>query len=548
MKRTFSVLVVLTVLCGTLAASITPSAAAPSLNMPPDGGISWIAMGDSYASGEGNETIPAADTCQRADGADGRGRAWAVVAERTLIGQGVSVAPDQFKFVACTGAVAANWENQFAESGSQPADLVTFSFGGNNVGFASILEDCIGTNRPDMSTSWVAPIVSSVMPWIGCTLQESELIARVDKWAGLPATTSYDVGVALPQLISDVAARAVVPGGKIVVTGYPQLFEESGRWGVWQGNHCYRVRRSDADMFRGVIALMNQRLAEATQAASGKVNGVEIAYVDAAAAYESASGRHGLCGSDSWINGIRIDRQQRSFHPTQQGHDALGAAVAARVNEFDFSTVAPGAGTRCGTVQTEDGPLETEVVAGQAFCSEVLKVLGGLVGTPPDPALRGDFTSGWTLREWSCSADTRESGAIVYSCRNPQGAVIATVAVAAVEPEPPVQQAPASDAKTGPCVEAIAAADPLRMARIAVDAINAGNIAPISDCLGTPTALGELQQFQGDAPWKSPESCMGGVDYECWTSNEAGFTIIIQVYADSAGAQIQGAEGVGGGM
>lgn len=352
MKRLVLVLAPLLMASGMV---VQGSAAAPTqVSGPPDGSVSWLALGDSYSSGEGNWTLPASDRCQRADGKDGRGRAWAVVAQQELAARGLAFPADQFQLKACTGAVSgglssdkddptltSNWAKQFAEAGSRPADLVTFSFGGNNVGFANVILECVGIGSFD-ALNTLGPHIAWDQNGRSCTAGEPQLAKAVNTWA--TNRDSQQFGLPLPLLLEQVASRAVNPGGKVVVAGYPQLFEESGRWGVWNGNHCARVRAKDADTIRGLVSLMNQRLKEGAEAASGKTNSVEIVYVDAASVYESPAGRHGLCTGEPWINGLSLPRHQRSFHPTQAGHDALGRAVADRISELDFSTVVDPAG------------------------------------------------------------------------------------------------------------------------------------------------------------------------------------------------------------
>jgi len=425
------------------SAASQSAAEARQAGSPSDGSVSWLALGDSYSSGEGISNLPASDECQRADGKDGRGRAWAAVAQQELSARGLAFPADQFQLTACTGAVSggltsgiddpavpSNWEEQFADAGSRPADLVTFSFGGNNVGFATVIGECVGVGALD------ALLWDQVR---SCTAGEPQLADAVNTWASKRDST--DFGLPLPLLLEQVASRAVNPGGKIVVVGYPQLFEESGRWGVWNGNHCARVRAKDADTIRGLVSLMNQRLKEGAEAVSGRTNRVEIAYVDAASVYESSAGRHGLCTGEPWINGLSpVPRYQRSFHPNQAGHEALGRAVADRIAQLDFSTVAPGPNTKCGAVQTEDGPLETRIAEGHEFCDVVLSTLGGLVGTPPAADLVEAGDSEWTLGRWSCRYDTLPNSAIVYSCRS-NGTRIETIPV---EPEPDPEPPPAT--------------------------------------------------------------------------------------------------------
>ena len=63
--------------------------------------------------------------------------------------------------------------------------------------------------------------------------------------------------------------------------------------------------------------------------------GVNFHWVDVSKIYENDDSRHGLCTGEPWINGLTLGilgpdsgavpvRWQRSFHPNQKGHDAVG--------------------------------------------------------------------------------------------------------------------------------------------------------------------------------------------------------------------------------
>ncbi len=109
---------------------------APSTPAPP---LQYVAMGDSYSSGEGLApflpgTDTSADTCHRSDQA---------------YSQYVTPKPDAF--VACSGQTTAAVTNAVM-SGQEPAQdsvlgsntgLVTFTFGGNDADWVSALEACV---------------------------------------------------------------------------------------------------------------------------------------------------------------------------------------------------------------------------------------------------------------------------------------------------------------------------------------------------------------------------------------------------------------------
>ena len=100
----------------------------------------WLAAGDSFSSGEG---LPhSAGRCARALPGSGSA-AWSDVA-RDRIGSALpSLARP--RLVACKGATTSGF---FSSDQWQPSlgrfDLVTFTFGGNDIRFSPIINQCIG--------------------------------------------------------------------------------------------------------------------------------------------------------------------------------------------------------------------------------------------------------------------------------------------------------------------------------------------------------------------------------------------------------------------
>lgn len=171
------------------------------------------------------------------------------------------------------------------------------------------------------------------------------------------------------------------------------------------------------------------------------------------------------------------------------------------------------------------------------------------MGTPPSDELVRISDSEWTLGRWSCRFDTLPSSAIVYSCQS-DGTRIETLPV---EPEPEAPPPPPPPAAPPPesgaaCQGALASGDPVRMAGLAVEAMNTGNFALVAGCVGSTQALDQLMAISGGEVWSTPTSCSNNLNnYECLSSDGNGSAIAILVYADGAGAQIQGIDGPFGG-
>jgi DNA-binding CsgD family transcriptional regulator len=100
---------------------------------------SWLAAGDSYSSGEG---LPhATGSCARALPGSGS-EDWADVARDRLATALPRLARP--RLVACTGARSTDFFSSQWTPTLGRFDLVTFTFGGNDIGFSQILKQCIG--------------------------------------------------------------------------------------------------------------------------------------------------------------------------------------------------------------------------------------------------------------------------------------------------------------------------------------------------------------------------------------------------------------------
>lgn len=291
----------------------------------------WLALGDSYSSGEGipgTKDVDEATThqgrdCKRATGDGTKATAWSVSAHRAA---GERLGVGTLALVACTGATTSELATQISEAGARHRrdrwDLVTFSIGGNDIGFADILKGCLDADNLPWSAFDVSP---------GCDVDKAELRRRVDELRGT-----------LSSVYDDVASR-VNPGGDVIVLGYPHLVEEFKRWDPWRreviGN-CEGIQSWDVDLLRGATGYLNQQIALAVADANARhaANGVEFRFLDISLdPYEysdDAGSRHALCSPDPWLNGQTTGvksgdwRIERSFHPTQVGHDNTGRVLA----------------------------------------------------------------------------------------------------------------------------------------------------------------------------------------------------------------------------
>ncbi|MEX1009667.1 MAG: hypothetical protein WD271_17750 [Acidimicrobiia bacterium] len=329
------------------------AAAAPFPVSPRDGaaqaaGRGWLALGDSYSSGEGIPGTLAREAegsgvatqgrdCRRATGEDTGAAAWSVGAYREIAGE---LGFDEIALVACTGAMSSELEGQIGEArarfGRGRWDVVTFSVGGNDVRFAEVLKGCL-----DVNSAWGA---FDLTP--GCDFSEAELRHRID-----------DLRASLAG-VYDTVAQVVSPGGDVVVVGYPHLVEEVARWDGWRRTlirNCEGIQSYDVGMLRSVTGYLNQQIALAAQDADARQGdrGVRFHFLDISRdPYEysgNATDRHALCSADPWLNGLTVGITSgdwwelgRSFHPNQTGHTKTARVLAAFVrSNVSFDDIPP---------------------------------------------------------------------------------------------------------------------------------------------------------------------------------------------------------------
>lgn len=275
--RRFSCVIALLVLASGATAQAAP--------------ISYVALGDSYSSGEGNG--PFDGLCHRAKGSDS-------AYPRILPGLVGYLAPASFH--ACTGATIADvLQRPQPNRGSQriqleyvsPATkLVTLTIGGNDIGFTEIVINCL--------------LLGNCSKW--------KLADRVE--ARLQAIKAQLV-TAYTRIRSHMD-----PGGQLVVAGYPRLFI------VGEDADCKPfISNAEAAWMNSLVARGNRRIAEAVRAARRQQG--NVSYVDVSERFAG----HELCSEDPWLYGFKLSADDESlikgsYHPRQSGQAAYARAFA----------------------------------------------------------------------------------------------------------------------------------------------------------------------------------------------------------------------------
>ncbi|MFE2133640.1 SGNH/GDSL hydrolase family protein, partial [Streptomyces sp. NPDC059466] len=223
----------------------------------------YVALGDSYAVGPGTRTYDDPnDTCRR--GPLSYPRLWAA--------QHTSYA---FVEASCSGATTADIRNQQVPRLTQDATLVTVQAGGNDVGFVSVLANCI------------------------LTLDDKDCVTGVDQ---AKATATSVLPGALAQTYA--AIRQGAPDAQVVVVGYPRFYTIGGTCGIFGLSDTERTAlNSAADVLDGVLA---------QQAANAG-----FTFLDPRPAFDP----HTICSrSTPWVTSLEWDKINESYHPNQAGH------------------------------------------------------------------------------------------------------------------------------------------------------------------------------------------------------------------------------------
>jgi hypothetical protein len=256
-------------------------------------GPTYVALGDSYASGDGAPPYEATPNCHRSAGA------WA----RLLADASPSVGP--VDLVACGGATTAHligpWTQKnlpaqipaSATPATQLVELVTLVIGGNDVGAANMLNTCKALNCPSPTTSGFKT-----------------------KLATLKATLVTKV---YPRM------RTAYPTADLVHVGYPQITPGPGATPV----NCGWLSKADQTAFTATIDAINATIRDATLEYGGGVRFVDVR--DAVLGHEMCTQQPYInpMGSSGFLGIGATSTANTPAHPNLQGQQAIEAVVAA---------------------------------------------------------------------------------------------------------------------------------------------------------------------------------------------------------------------------
>ncbi|XTR52168.1 SGNH/GDSL hydrolase family protein [Pseudarthrobacter sp. So.54] len=265
------------------------------------GNKAYVALGDSFSSGEGappfepGTDVPT-DRCHR--GLESYPHLLARLRSLTLTADR-----------ACSGAVIAQviGEGQYADEPSaqitaltHETSLVTITVGGNDINFGDVLFDCL-------------------VRVTNCKTKDSKMVD----------TQLSRLQANLPEVYRRIRA-ATSPTTRILVAGYPQIFPDPDSVNV---GSCSDVRLTPLEKINGGemtwLRANTVRLDDVIKKAAASVPGVT--YVDPLGSRSTFPG-HEVCTGRSWFNGV-VDPSGPlkvwSFHPNPLGQRAYAQLFAA---------------------------------------------------------------------------------------------------------------------------------------------------------------------------------------------------------------------------
>lgn len=302
--------------CGTVSdypTGLTPEEQATSGD--------YVALGDSYSSGEGAEDYLEGtdeDEATKESINDFNGWLWPGdpynnICRRSENAYSASVYEafdfeGDYVFGACSGGVVDDYyqdntsdnedEGPQRDHVTDDTSLITISMGGNDFGFGDVVGSCV-TGGSCATEEHAAQV-------------DADIDAEIDR---------------LAQLYRDMQADAP-PGARILVVGYPQLFPDPED--ITNG--------SDSFIGENEQAWLNERGVHANEAIQEAIrrSGTNVEYVDVS----DALAGHEVGTDDPWIHDLDVGvdggdwtepASRNSFHPTADGQAAISQIVQQHV-------------------------------------------------------------------------------------------------------------------------------------------------------------------------------------------------------------------------
>ena len=293
------------------------------LSVGPAAPTTYVALGDSYSSGEANPPFTNSTGCDVS-----QNMSWPLMTAASL-----KVSSPNFHNVACSGAEISDLTQPWAAMGqlaqttqlaSDSPSLATVTIGGNSMiegatangdwGFADILKDC-----------YVKGILSPANTQAnrtGCSADGT--IAKA-----LAAVTSTNAVTGLQARLTAAyeAIKSASQSTKLLVVGYPDIFPPS--WSAKTAFHCAWLGPDDINGLDQLAADLNATVQAAAKAA-------RVSFVSTL----NAIAGHTLCTAKSDIESITIDSgalASSAGHPLPPGQKAMAKVVEPALKALEKS-------------------------------------------------------------------------------------------------------------------------------------------------------------------------------------------------------------------
>jgi lysophospholipase L1-like esterase len=227
--------------------------------------VRYVALGDSYSSGLGaGDYISSSGSCDRSTNA--YPEQWAD-----------AESPVSFVSVACAGATTADVLSSQVSALSASTTLVSITIGGNDAGFSSVMETCV----------------------LGSTSSCLNAVSAAEAFVTNPSQLPARLNATLQKI------RADAPSAKIVLLGYPDLYDLS------KSSTCIGLSTKDRIALNAGADTLDNAMKTAAQSNSDTFADVRPQF---------AAG-HEICDSGSWLHSVDIFALSSSYHPTASGQE-----------------------------------------------------------------------------------------------------------------------------------------------------------------------------------------------------------------------------------
>ncbi|MEY9886718.1 lysophospholipase L1-like esterase [Catenulispora sp. MAP12-49] len=224
-------------------------------------GVNYVALGDSYSSGVGSGSyISSSGNCLRSTLA--YSQLWAN-----------AHSPASYTSVACSGATTSDVLSSQISALSSSTNLVSITIGGNDVGFASVMQTCV----LDSDSTCLSAINTAVAQ------AKSVLPGKL--------ANTYS------------AIRSAAPSARVVVMGYPEFYDLGNSW------ICPGLSTTDRTALNNAADTLDGIIQTAAQNAG-----------DSYADVKSRFSGHELCDFfNEWLHSVNVTDVTESYHPTADG-------------------------------------------------------------------------------------------------------------------------------------------------------------------------------------------------------------------------------------